>query len=188
MEAIVFRIVSLIVIFGVFSGAGSTSSSNEQPRDLGQQVSPPTAQGQPAAASVPDLVQMKPAEVIAGRRAAFYLSGALFSDLGIAAKSGQDVKDQSFSAHMLVNWARVLPHMFPDGSNVPPTHANPNVWSDRAGFEAKAKAYEDAAGKLAEFADANDKAGFAQQISVVKNACSDCHQTYHRREKTSDGK
>lgn len=183
-----YRFLSLIVILGVFSGGDSSSASKDQSRDLSQQASAAAAVGQQAPVSGQDMVQMKPGEVIAGRRAAFYLSGALFSDLGIAAKSGQDVKDQSFSAHMLANWARVLPHMFPEGSNVPPTHANPNVWSDRAGFEAKAKAYEDAAGKLAEFADANDKAGFAQQISVVRNACSDCHQTYHRREKTSDGK
>jgi len=187
MEAIMFRSLSLIILLAVFFVGESSSSSKDQPRDLSQQAGAPKSMGQPATAPAQDLVQMKPEEVIAGRRAAFYLSGALFSDLSIAAKSGQDVKDQSFSAHMLVNWARVMPHVFPDGSNVVPTHANPNVWGDRAAFEAKAKAYEDAASKLAEFADANDKGGFAQQISLVKNACSDCHQIYHRREKTSDG-
>jgi len=141
---------------------------------------------QPARAPV--VVQLKPEEVVGGRRAAFYLSGAVFSDLGLAAKAGGEVKDLSFSADVLANWAKNLPHMFPEGSNVPPTHANPNIWTDRAGFEAKAAIYQAETTKLRDLAKANDRAGFLQQISVVKEACSGCHSVYHRRENTSDGK
>jgi cytochrome c556 len=145
------------------------------------------AQAQDAPASAGALLQ-KPEDVVAGRRAAYLLSGAVFSSFRGVVERGEDVKNQEFSARMLANWARVLPRMFPDGTNVAPTHANPNVWTDRAGFEAKAQIYAAAATKLADLAAANDKAGFAAQVPVVREACNGCHAVYHRKEATSDGK
>ena len=52
------------------------------------------------------------------------------------------------------------------------------IWSDRAGFAARAAAYSDAAAKLAQLAEANDKPGFAAQWQVMRQTCSGCHDVY----------
>jgi cytochrome c556 len=143
----------------------------------------------PAAPSAPPAVAPQSLDdVVAGRRAAYFLSGALLSDMRMAAERGTSVKDQEFAAKALANWARTLPRMFPPNTLTSASHANPNVWTDRPGFEAKAHVYAEEAGKLAQFAAADDRTGFLQQIKVVHEACDSCHRVYHRKEEPTDGK
>jgi len=118
------------------------------------------------------------ADIIAGRQAAYRLSGAVMGQMKAAIDRGDDVKGQAFSARALAGWAKALPGMFPSGSGVAPSHALPLVWSDRADFEAKAATYAAEAGKLADLAKAGDKAGFAAQWAVVRDACSACHDKF----------
>jgi len=123
------------------------------------------------------------ASVIAGRQAAFRMSGALMGSMKAASTApGTDVTKLGFAARSVAAWAKALPGMFPAGSNVPPTGALPTVWSDRAGFEAKAAAYAAAADKLAELAKAGDAPGFAKQIEVVGAACNACHEVYRAKD------
>ncbi len=140
------------------------------------------------AGSPPALAPMTPQDVVAGRRAAYYLSGALVSDMEIAVTHGADPKDQVFASQMVANWARVLPRMFPPGSNVPNTHANSNVWTDRAGFEAKAADYAASADKLINTAASGDRDAFLAQLQTTRAACTACHKIYHRQEQSTDGK
>jgi cytochrome c556 len=144
---------------------------------------------QPAPPPAPAAVApMTADDIVVGRRAAYLLSGALFADMGLASQRGTDVKDQEFAARQLAHWARTLPRMFPPDTLTAASHANPNVWTDRSGFEAKADAYAQAASKLADLAAANDKPGFTAQLTVVRSACKSCHDIYHRQEKPSDAK
>lgn len=119
-------------------------------------------------------------QVIAGRKAAFLMSAGLFSGMKGAIDRGDDVKTQAFAARGLARWAAALPGMFPAGSMSDASEALPVIWSDRAGFEARAAAYAEAAGKLADLAKAGDKAGFAAQWDVVRGACGACHDTYRK--------
>ena len=141
-----------------------------------------------ATAAVAQSVTMNPDDVVAGRRAAYYLSGALVSEMQTAVEHGADPKDELFAASMIANWARVLPRMFADGTNVPRTHANPNVWTDRAGFEAKAADYAAAAEQLATVSQSGDKAAFLAQLTTTRAKCKACHEVYHRKEQPTDGK
>ncbi|WP_160296862.1 c-type cytochrome [Sphingomonas sp. ERG5] len=145
------------------------------------------AGGQTApAASTPSRavsVPVDPAAILAGRKAAFLLSAANFGGMKAVIDSGGDVTKQAFAARSLANWAKALPGMFPPGSNVAPTEALPNVWTDRAGFDAKAAAYAEAAGKLAALAKAGDKPGFAAQWGEVGKTCGGCHDTYRKDDK-----
>jgi cytochrome c556 len=120
------------------------------------------------------------AETISGRKAAFLMSAALFTGMKGAIDRGDDVKTQAFAARALARWAAALPGMFPAGSMSPASEALPVIWSDRAGFEARAAAYAEAAGKLADMAKAGDKAGFAAQWDAVRGACGACHDTYRK--------
>lgn len=120
------------------------------------------------------------ADVIAGRQAAFLLSGALVGQIKAGIDRGDDPKTLGFAARSLANWAKAIPGMFPAGSAASNSEALPTVWSDRAGFEAKAADYAAAAAKLADLAKAGDKPGFAAQFAVLGGTCKACHDTYRK--------
>jgi cytochrome c556 len=139
--------------------------------------------GKPVAAPAP----ADASGAIAGRQAAFRLSGALFGSIKGAIDRGDDVKTQAFAARAIAGWAKAIPGMFPAGSDIAPSGAAPTVWTDRAGFEAKAADYAAAAGKLADLAKAGDKAGFATQYAEVGKTCGACHSTYRKQEEHRPG-
>jgi len=121
------------------------------------------------------------ATLIHARQSALMLSAATFGSMKGPIDSGADIGSQAFAAKALARWARTLPSLFPAGTGPEagvPTHALPTVWSDRAGFEQRAADYAAAADKLAALAAANDKAGFAAQWGVVRQACQACHDKY----------
>jgi cytochrome c556 len=120
------------------------------------------------------------ADVIAGRKAAFLLSGALVGQIKAGVDRGDDPKTLGFAARALSRWASAIPGMFPAGSSAANSDALPTIWSDRAGFEAKAADYAAAAAKLADLAKAGDKPGFAAQFAVVGGTCKACHDTYRK--------
>jgi cytochrome c556 len=69
--------------------------------------------------------------------------------------------------------------MFPDSTRtVTPTRARPELFANRADFEAKAAAYAAAASRLADVAQTNDRAAFAAQFDATRQACSACHDLY----------
>ena len=117
-------------------------------------------------------------DIVAARQATYGLSSVVFGGMRPAIDAGGDVKPMTRGARMLARWARAMPALFPAGSNVGRTTANPAVWSDRPGFEAAAARYAEAATKLAQLAEANDKAGFAAQYQVVGETCGACHKAY----------
>ena len=121
---------------------------------------------------------LTPEQIVAARQAAYGLSAANFTQLKAQADAGVDVHTLSFPSRQLARWARALPTMFPAGTNLPSSHALPTVWSDRAGFEAKAAAYAEAAQAMAAAAQAGDRAAFLTQWTAVRNTCSACHDGY----------
>ncbi len=121
---------------------------------------------------------LTPEQIVAARQSAYILSGATFASMKAAADAGADVRTLVFPARALARWARTLPSMFPAGTNLPNSHALPAVWSDRAGFEARAAAYADAARLLAEAAQSGDRAAFLTQWTAVRATCGACHDAY----------
>jgi len=122
-------------------------------------------------------------QLIAGRQAAFKLSGATFGGIKATIDAGGDVTKLAFSAKALADWAHALPGMFPRGSDGGASHALPTVWRDPAGFAKAAAAYEAAALKLGDLARAGDKPGVAAQWAVVRGTCGACHDTYRQPDK-----
>ena len=133
------------------------------------------AQGAPTVAPV---ANSPASDIVQGRRAAFRLSGGILGNLKAAAARGDDLTKVAGQARALAGWARAIPGMFPAGSNVAPTEALPNVWTDRAGFATKAADYAAAADKLADLAKAGDTAGFTAQLDAVGKTCGGCHAVY----------
>jgi len=117
--------------------------------------------------------------IIQGRQAAMMLSGVAMGSIKASIDAQQPPSSQRFNSRALARWAHAVPGMFPAGSDTgAPTHARAEVWSDRAGFEARAADYAAAADRLAELAAGEDAAAFSAQWTVVRQSCNACHTAY----------
>lgn len=133
-----------------------------------------------AGAAGAQATQSPAADTVHGRQAALMLSGVAMGAMKSAIDAGQAPSTQGFNSRALSRWARALPGMFPAGTGAEagvPTKAKAEIWSDRAGFEARAAAYAAAADRLNELARADDP-GFAAQWTEVRAACQSCHDIY----------
>ena len=122
-----------------------------------------------------------PADIINGRRAGMMLSGAAMGGIKAGIDANAPLQSQRSSARAVARWAHAVPGLFPQGTGPDSgvqTGAKAEVWSDRAGFEAKAAEYAAAADRLSELAQGEDAAAFAAQWAVVRQSCQSCHEGY----------
>ena len=121
-------------------------------------------------------------DVVAGRKAAFSLSAVTVNTIKSGIDANAPLQSQGFAVSALKKWSHALPGMFPAGTSVADlpgaTAAKPEIWTDRAGFEAKAADYATAVDRLSELAQANDVEGFNAQFAVVRTSCGSCHSVY----------
>jgi cytochrome c556 len=123
--------------------------------------------------------QLTAQQIVEARQAAFHMSGALMGQMRAAIERDADPKNQTYAARGVARWARALPTMFPDSTRiVTPTRARPEIWANKADFDAKAAAYAAAAERLAEVAASGDKAAFAEQHRATAATCKACHDLY----------
>lgn len=134
-----------------------------------------------AAAPTEGAVSIETDKLVAGRRAGFWMSAGLFGGMNGVVQSGGDVAGLAFAARTLNGWATTMPGLFPEGAVNERSNALPTVWSDREGFLATAKLYQERTAKLAELAAAGDNEAFAAQWAVVRQTCTTCHDTYRRK-------
>lgn len=123
------------------------------------------------------------ADIIHGRQGGMMLSGAAMGSIKAAIDAGQAPSTQRFSTRALSRWAHAVPGLFPEGSGPEAgvqTNARPEIWTDRAGFEAKAADYAAAADRLAELAQGEDAAAFSAQWTAVRASCQSCHDAYKK--------
>jgi cytochrome c556 len=132
-----------------------------------------SAQGSPGGADP------TPQQVVAARQAAYHLSGATMGSMKAALDGGAEVRNFTYAARGIARWARVLPTMFPESTRgVGPTRARPEIWANRADFNARAAAYAEAAAALAAAAQSNDRAAFTAQFEATIATCRACHDAY----------
>ena len=134
------------------------------------------------AAGAQEAASPSPAEIVAARQASFALSAPAFGGMRATVEAGGPVRGLAFASGGLAKWAAALPTLFPVGTGPDAfpagTKAKAEIWTDRAGFEAKAADYAAATARLAELARADDVAGFAAQYAVVRQTCQACHDVY----------
>ena len=120
--------------------------------------------------------------VIAARQAAFDLQAGVAAAMKAGVDGGTDVKPYVQGAKGIAAWGKVIPSMFPAGTESGHgTKAKSEIWSDRAGFEKAAANLVTEAEKLQALADTNDKPGFAAQFKATGDACGACHRAYRER-------
>ena len=118
------------------------------------------------------------AELIAARQAGMDMSAATVTLLKNASANGVPLKNLVFPAGGLAKWAVVLPTLFSDNTKDLTSRTKPDVWTDRAGFNAKAAAYIDATKALAAAAAADNKPAFEAALASTGAACKGCHEGY----------
>jgi cytochrome c556 len=117
-----------------------------------------------------------------------------FEGLGKAFKAIKDELDKpapdkrvlAANAATVTTLAAGIPTWFPRGSGVearPMSEAKANIWSDAAGFSAKASALQVQAAKLNHAAAAGDVAAVKAQFRPTGAACKACHDTYRQEKK-----
>ena len=120
-----------------------------------------------------------PADIVATRQAAMMMSAASLNGIKNIAEKADSVKAASFSARGIAAWAKVLPAMFAaNTAKEPGSRAKPEVWSNRADFEAKALNYSVAAQAMVAAAQADDKAALGAAVGDTAKACKACHDAY----------
>ena len=111
-----------------------------------------------------DEVELAPSVVVAARKAGYDLQGAIMGDLKRAVDAHtEEVKPFKPNAEAIVAWAKVIPTLFPPGTEKN-TKALPGVWSDRAGFEKAAAHLAAVAETLVKAADFERCRGVCQRV------------------------
>lgn len=126
----------------------------------------------------PPAAPTTPEEFVKARQARMARGGGALAAMKQAADSGGDLAALAPRIEWLTHWSEELPTMFPEGSNLAASGALPEVWSDRAGFEAAAGRFQTAVRGLAAPAAAGDRAAFLTAWTAVQAACGSCHDSY----------
>lgn len=119
-----------------------------------------------------------PQELVAARQAGMSMGVFTLGSISSGQASGAAPKSLSFAAGSLAKWAKAMPALFAPSTETVPSRARPEVWSDRAGFAARTKAYQDATQALVAATQADDKDALTAAIASTKAACKGCHDAY----------
>jgi cytochrome c556 len=133
---------------------------------------------EPSSKTAPESLEVSTVGIIKARRSAMMMSGANMAAIKGAIDRSDDPKTLVFATTSLVAWSNALPAMFPAGSNIPPSAARPEIWSDRDGFDAAAKQYSSDAAQLRDYAKTGDKENFSAQWTKLRSNCAACHDKY----------
>ena len=132
----------------------------------------------PVTSSTEKTVRMSAPDVVQARRATYFLSTQAVGQIKAGIEEGGDLRRTISGAKMLAGWAKVLPTMFPEGTNIEGSRALDRVWSDRAGFEALADDYRQAAEDLAQIAASGDRSDTHAAFKKMASTCHACHTQY----------
>ena len=118
------------------------------------------------------------AEIVAARQAGMAMSASSLTLLKNASTNGVPLKNLAFPAAGLAKWAVALPTLFADSTKGTRSETRPQVFTDHAGFNARAQTYIVATKALAAAAAADDKPAFEAALASTGAACKGCHDTY----------
>ncbi|TPG47167.1 c-type cytochrome [Sphingomonas glacialis] len=120
--------------------------------------------------------------VIATRVAGFKKMGGAMKALNDQLKSGAPVKATMVAAaQTIAENARAQGKLFPAGSGPAAgvkTDALPNIWTDRATFDAQMAKLVTAADKLVAVANSGDAAAIGAQAKATGAVCGGCHRQF----------
>ncbi len=126
----------------------------------------------------PPAAPTTPEEFVKARTQNMRRGGGAVAAMKQTLDSGGDLAALAPRIEWLTHWSQELPTLFPEGSTMPTSEARPEIWSDRAGFEAAAGRFRTAVQGLAAPAAAGDRAAFLSAWTGVRESCGGCHDNY----------
>lgn len=122
----------------------------------------------------------KPEDQLKLRKAAYSLMGYTFGSLDAMAGGKRAFnKDEAVrNAELLAQLSTIPKGFFGEGSDKGETRAKPEVWTNRADFDAKMDKMVQETAKLAQTARGGDGAALKKAVQDVDSACSACHDDY----------
>ena len=127
----------------------------------------------------------KPEHAIKYRQSVMALQGAHFGRLGAMANGRVpfDAATAQANADLVLTLSKLPFAAFGEGTDkAAPTRAKPEIWTNRADFDAKAKTYQDEVVKL----QAAVKTGNLEQIKsafgTAGDTCKGCHDKYQKEQ------
>ena len=136
------------------------------------------------AAAVPALAQhMKPENQVKYRRAAYQLMNLNFGSLEAMAENKKPFnKDEAArNAEFVALLATVPKGFFGEGTDKD-TRAKPEIWKNRADFDAKMDKMTGEAAKLPAIVKAGDMDAFRKHVHDLGEACKACHDEYRAKQ------
>jgi cytochrome c556 len=128
----------------------------------------------------------KPEDQLKLRKAAYslmnYSLGTL--DAMTAGKRPFNKEEALRNADLLAQLATIPKGFFGEGSDKGETRAKPEVWTNRADFDAKMDKMIQETGKLAQVAKTGDAAAIKKAVHDVDEACAACHEEYRTKRRS----
>jgi cytochrome c556 len=124
-----------------------------------------------------------PDEQMDMRETAMKKAGGALKALSGDAKAGTVSAGAAAKAKDLVDLGAGLEALFPEGPQAEKSRALPAIWTDKAGFSAKAKDLQTAAAAVSAAVTAGDAKALAAAIDQAGAACGACHKAFRGPEK-----
>ncbi len=125
-------------------------------------------------------VAMAQGDSLAARKANFKMAADAMKAVKGVADAGGPTAAAVPEAEKIVQMARANVGHFPAGSGAGDTKAKPEIWTDKADFDAKFKNLETASLKLVDVAKAGDAKALGAQFGAVGGTCKACHDVYRK--------
>ncbi len=125
----------------------------------------------------------EPANIIKYRQNVMKSIGGHISNIAAVAK-GEVTYIQNVPTHAraLADMVKLIPDLFPEGTDVGKTRALPKIWAERDKFDEAARANRAAAADMVSAAATNDLATIQGALGKLGKTCGNCHKPF-RKEK-----
>lgn len=125
----------------------------------------------------PALAALSPEEMVVKRQAIMKEDGGILKRAG--ALTGADA---ATAAQTLITNFSNLTVLFPEGSAVGDTEAQPAIWERNADFQAILAKAVAGATALKAAAEAGDAATYSATIKTIGGFCGECHQQFRKQD------
>lgn len=96
-------------------------------------------------------------------------------------KGAGDKANLAAHASAMADVSKIVPTLFPEGSDFGETTALPVIWEKKADFAAAIKKFQDAADNIAMVAKGGDMEAFGKALGGLGESCKNCHENFREK-------
>ena len=84
-------------------------------------------------------------------------------------------------AHTMYQLSKVVPHVYPEGSDFGETRALLAIWEKRVEFKAAVEAFQAAALNISKVSHSGDIAAYGAAFGQLGKSCKGCHENFRKK-------